>query len=346
MNNDWLDDARKIPDEPMSYIRKLAVRAVVEGQFPPSLVANIYGISRSSLFEWINRYKRGGYDLLDTRTAPGAEPLITPEMDIWLKEVVLTETPNNYGYDTELWTCPILAEIIEKVFNVKVIASTVNVHMTKLGLSYQKPCYVPREQDPVEVEYFLKDKFPRIQRLAKKLGADIAFEDEAKIDMSERAGRTWGLIGNTPTVKASGQRGKFNVLSLVTKEGCLEYDLTQGNINSEIYIAFLEKVLEGRIRLLILLLDHASFHNSKAVRAFVRLNRKRIRIFFLPKYSPEYNPAEQVWQEIKENKIGRQPIYTKEDLRRKLHSALRFLKGNTERIKSFFGLPHTKYALA
>jgi len=69
---------------------------------------------------------------------------------------------------------------------------------------------------------------PSPARIARQDRAKLWREDEAKIDMSERAGRTWGLIGNTPTVKASGQRGKFNVLSLVTKEGCLEYDLTQG----------------------------------------------------------------------------------------------------------------------
>ena len=345
MNNDWLNDARKIPDEPMSYIRKLAVRAIVESGFRPSLVAAMFRISPSSLYEWIKRYERGGYDLLDTRTAPGAEPVITQEMDTALREIVVKENPTDYGYDTQLWTCQILANIIRKTFDVQVLPSAVYVHLKKLGLSFQKPCYVAREQDPVQIEHFLNEKFPRIQRLADRLGADIAFEDEAGIDLTERAGRTWGLVGKTPRVVASGQRGKLNVLSLVTKEGILEYDVTATRINSDIYIEFLEDVLDGRDRPLVVLLDSASFHNSKAVRDFVRENRKRIRVFFLPKYSPEYNPAEQVWEEIKENEIGRQPVYTKTDLKNKLLDALKRLQQNTARIKSFFKLPHTRYAL-
>jgi transposase len=346
MSDEWLNDARKIPDEVMSYIRKLAVHAVVERGHSPDVAANVIGVSRSSLFEWLKKYQRGGYDELDTRDAPGAEPLIVPEMDIWLKSVVLKENPTNYGYDTVLWSCPILAEILEKTFGVKVIASTVNAHLKKLDLSYQKPCYVAREQDPAEIEYFLNEKFPRIQRLAIKIGADIAFEDESGVDLSDRSGRTWGLAGETPKIKVTGQRGKFNVLSVVTRDGDIEYEVTKDHIDSEAYIDFLEKVLDGRDRPLIVLLDHASFHHSKKVRSYVRDNRKRIRVYFLPKYSPEYNPTEQVWEELKENQIGRQPVYDSRDLKKRLLSALKALKANAERIKSFFAMPHTKYALA
>ena len=345
MNNDWLRDARKIPDVPMSYIRKLAVRAVVDSGFHPGVVAEVFHVSPSSLYEWIKRYEQGGYDLLDTRTAPGAEPRITAEMDTLLKDIVLKEDPTDYGYDTQLWTCQILAEIIDKIFCVKVLASTVNGHLKKLGLSPQKPDYVAREQDPAEVNYFLNEKFPRIQKLAERIGADIAFEDEAGVDLTERAGRTWGLIGETPKVVVSGQRGRLNALSLVTKEGILKYDVTAAHINSETYIGFIDDVLEGRDRPLVMFVDRASFHHSKAVRDHVRANRKRIRVYFLPKYSLEYNPAEQVWQEIKENQVGRQPIYTKHDLNRKLLNALKRLQGNVARVKSFFEMSNTRYAL-
>ena len=96
--------------------------------------------------------------------------------------------------------------------------------------------------------------------------------------------------------------------------------------------------------LLILFVDHASFHKSKEVRDFVRENRKKLRVFFLPKRSPEYNPDEQVWNEIKNNSIGKQPIKNKIDLKYRLIEAMDCLKDNTKRIISFFQLPRTKYA--
>jgi len=61
----------------------------------------------------------------------------------------------------------------------------------------------------------------------------------------------------------------------------------------------------------ILFVDHASFHHSERVKAFVRAHRDKIRIYFLPRYSPERNPAEQLWGEIKNNRIERQSIKNK-----------------------------------
>lgn len=39
MNADWMSDARKVPDEVMNYIRRIAVRAVVEDKESPELIA-------------------------------------------------------------------------------------------------------------------------------------------------------------------------------------------------------------------------------------------------------------------------------------------------------------------
>ena len=80
---------------------------------------------------------------------------------------------------------------------------TVYLHLKKLGLSCQKPAYQDVKRDPQAVEQFLNDKFPRIQRLANKIGADIGFEDEAGVGIMTRSGRTWGLVGKTPVVHVS-----------------------------------------------------------------------------------------------------------------------------------------------
>jgi transposase len=99
--------------------------------------------------------------------------------------------------------------------------------------------------------------------------------------------------------------------------------------------------LRGNRRLIV---DQAPFHGSQKVREWVRAHRTRLRIFFLPNRSPELNPDEQVWNEIKNNKIGKQPIKNKRDLKKRLYSALRSLQRQSERIRSFFQLPDTLYA--
>src|SRR6059058_4225377 len=103
------------------------------------------------------------------------------------------------------------------------------------------------------------------------------------------------------------QRGGYNVLSIVTPKGEMNYSVTEDSVNSERYIEFLGDLIHGRERPLILIVDQAPFHGSQKVREWVRAHRTRLRIFFLPNRSPELNPDEQVWNEIKNNQIGKQP---------------------------------------
>jgi transposase len=344
MENSWMSDARKIPDEVMSYLRKIAVKAVNLHGYSPETVIEVLDLSRSCIYDWLNRFDEGGYDALDTCKAPGMPAMITPVMEKWLSDTVINLTPEDFGYDTQLWTCEILAEILSGRFLINVKSSTVNQHLKDIGLSYQKPRYRPLEQDDDEVERFLNEKFPMIQELAIRIGADIGFEDESGVDLRQHSGKTWGAVGKTPEVIVTGKRGNFNVLSVVTNDGKLQFSIKDQTINSDVYIDFLGQLIRNREKPLILFTDHASFHKSKKVRTFVRSNRNKIRIYFFPKYSPELNPDEQVWEEIKDNRIGRQPVKNKADLKKKLNSALRSLQHNVSRVKSFFQLPETKYA--
>jgi len=346
MIDSWVDDGRKIPGLVMNYIGKIAVRAVKEKGYSPEAVVDILGFSRSCIYDWLWKYHKGGMGGLETQTALGAEPHVTAEMEIWLREMVLETTPNVHGYDTHLWDCAILTELLHLNFGVWVSERTISRHLTKLDPSYQKPQYRAAEQDPEEIRYFLKENLPRIQRLATKLDAEIDFEDEAAVGVSTRHGRTWGERGKASQVPATDQRGGYNVISTVSARGNMRYSTTADYINSQRIIAFLKQLIRGRARPLILLLDRASFHGSKLVREFVRAHRKQIRIFFLPRHAPEYNLGEQVWNEVKVNKMGKQPVQNKLDLKKRLHSALASLQRQTKRISSFFQLPDTQYAAA
>jgi transposase len=79
MKPNWLSDARLIPDEVMSYIRKIAVHAVEENNYSPEDVIKVLGFSRSVIYEWLKRYQEDGYAGLDTKKAPGVPPTVTVE---------------------------------------------------------------------------------------------------------------------------------------------------------------------------------------------------------------------------------------------------------------------------
>jgi arsenite methyltransferase len=62
MNEEWLVDGRKIPDEVMGYIRKIAVQAIREHGQSPEVVAKVLNFNRSCIYEWLKRYDEGGYE--------------------------------------------------------------------------------------------------------------------------------------------------------------------------------------------------------------------------------------------------------------------------------------------
>ena len=344
MIEEWMEDARKIPDEAMDYIRKLAVRAIDDKDFSPESIAEIFGISRTAIYAWLRRFEQGGYSELDTKKAPGGPCEITQEIEQWLKETILNYSPEDFGYDRALWTRDILAEIINEEFELDVVGSTVGKHLKKIGLSYQKPWFRSKEQDAEKVTRFLNDTFPRIQRLASRISADIGFEDEAGVGLQDHAGKTWGEVGQTPEVPVTGKRGGYNLLSMITAKGELRFSIKDKKIDSERYIEFLKALIRDRDRPLILIADRASFHLSKKVRGFVRAHRAKLRVYFLPPYSPELNPDEQVWNDIKDKNLGREVIKGKPELRKKVYSLLRSLQHQVDKLKSFFQLPGTKYA--
>jgi transposase len=200
----------------MNYLRRIAVRAVEEKDYSPEMVADFLNISRSSIYDWLHRYHEEGEEGLDTKKAPGVPLMITPDIDQWLRQTILNSTPEAHGYDTVLWTLKILVDLLQKKFGIFVSDSAVALHLHGMKLSCQVPCYQARQQDPRKVDHFLNYKFPLIQRVAEKIGADIAFEDESGIEIRTRSGRTWGEVNATPVVTVNQQHEGYNVLSAIT----------------------------------------------------------------------------------------------------------------------------------
>ena len=127
---------------------------------------------------------------------------------------------------------------------------------------------------------------------------------------------------------------------MTTLKGLVE----EGHIDSQRYIAFLRRVLEKSTHPIFVISDNVSFHKSADVRMFLAMNRKKIRMFFLPTHAPELNPDEQVWNEIKNNQLGKQSIKNKLDLHKRIHRAFTSLQRQVNKIRAFFQLPDTRYA--
>jgi transposase len=127
-------------------------------------VARLVGASPSSVSAWKAKLSKGGLDALRARKAPGAKPRLNARQRERLVKILL-RGPRKSGYRNELWTCPRVAAVIEKVFGVKYHSAHVwrLLHDT-LGWTCQKPEQRAREQDEEAIRRWRKQDWPRIKK--------------------------------------------------------------------------------------------------------------------------------------------------------------------------------------
>jgi hypothetical protein len=87
-----------------------------------------------------------------------------------------------------------------------------------------------------------------------------------------------------------------------------------------------------------------STHKSTEVAEKIRNYNGRLCVYQLPGYSPELNPGEGVWGEVKSHRMGRTGVFTFVDMKSKALGALRHLAHRPDKIRSLFRKPSTLYA--
>jgi hypothetical protein len=109
------------------------------------------------------------------------------------------------------------------------------------------------------------------------------------------------------------QGRRVNAIGVLIPHGPLRalwYDAVPRTLTSEDLLAIVEAIPRGD-HALVVVLDNASIHRSKAIRAALpRLRRKGIHLYYLPPYSPELNPIEAQFGVIKQTEFPRRSYPT------------------------------------
>ena len=160
------------------------------------------------------------------------------------------------------------------------------------------------------------------------------------------SGTTWGARGHTPIVSSTGARFGLNLISAVSAQGLLRFMVTKGRVTASVFIEFLKRLLVNATGPIFVIADGHSTHRAKLVERFVSAQQGRLALFILPPYSPELNPDEYVWNDLKDHGTGRKAITSVTQMRQIVLSHLRQLQKLPAIIRSFFHAPTTRYACA
>ncbi|MBA9007271.1 IS630 family transposase [Thermomonospora cellulosilytica] len=206
-----------------------------------------------------------------------------------------------------------------------------------------KPPYRAYRQDPDKVTEWKERIYPQIRARAEQEDAEIFFADEAACRTDFHTGTTWAPIGRTPVVEATGARSAVMMISAVSPKGKLRFMVTEQGLKAAEFITFCRRLLDDVEGKVFLIVDGNRIHTAKMVQRFVASTQGRLELFFLPPYSPELNPDEWVWKNVKSDRVGRQSVLSRDELKLFAARALHRLQKTPRLLLSFFQNPHLAY---
>ena len=321
--------------------RSNAVAAVQRGE-AAVVVARVNHIPMRTLFSWLARHRAGGWNALRDGARAGRPRKAGPEVARWLYDAITLGDPRQHQFEFCLWTLGVIRGVLKKDKGVEMSKSAISRLLARMGLTPQKPAHRSYKQDAGARAEYLRRTFPKLRRLAKRIGADLPFVDESAVRSDHHRGHTRGRKGVTPVVADSGDRFGLKLISAVCPRGEMRFSVIEGRMNSEGFVAFLEKLRADAGRPIVVVADNASYHDSARVRAFVEENEE-IHLAHLPAYSPDLNPDEQVWNHLKQ-RLGKLSIDCKATMRAATLSIMGMIQAETRLVKSFFRMEGTRYA--
>ena len=335
-------DLRKLTHEAIEVIRIQSVKMVVKSNFSNKEVCKIMEIDKTLLSKWMNMYRRWGWKALNSKKNPWWRPkdskknLLTKEKHK-LKKLLLQEPRDikQLQLELSLWTAKIVAKLIEKIFFKKLKEWQVRELLKELGFTNQKPIFRAYQQNLEKVAIWKNEIRPAIEKEAKEEDREIFYWDEAWFKSTEHRWRTWWIKWKTPIVSATGARFWINAMSIISKNSAMKFMVYEGTFTSDTLLVFLKKLVFKTNKKYTLVLDGHPTHKTKKVTEYLESIDHQVKIYFLPPYSPELNPDELVWNNVKEHMKGLISA-SKSEIRRHVLNGLSRIQKSKNLISSFF----------
>lgn len=130
--------------------------------------ARICEVARSTVAEWIRKFRQGGLQAIRERGPyAGKPPRLSPDQYQQLREII-RGGPEAAGLDTGVWTAGVVAEVVRKNFGVRLSLSQIRRTLRKLGFSVQYPRQKLSKADKERQRTWVEEELPEIKKKSEK----------------------------------------------------------------------------------------------------------------------------------------------------------------------------------
>ena len=266
-----------------------------------SLIADMLFCSTRTMSRWKSRFEAGGIEAIVTETR-GRKVIfgmaLVRTAVRWLSQC----SPRDFGFLRSRWSCGLVVVLMAELYYVQVSRETVRRWLRESDLVWRRPRPVIGPEDPHRAVKMRKLR----QMLAHLPDNEIAvFQDEVDINLNPKIGSMWMVRGAQAEVITPGDNEKRYLagsLNWRTGDVILTEGLPREGRNTKLFLRHLDDLRHRlrRYRVIHVICDNASFHNSRAVRHYLAEHAGRIVLHYLPTRSPDANPIERVWWHLHE----------------------------------------------
>ncbi len=245
-------------------------------------------LDEETLRSYVKKYQEGGLPELLKVDYKGSEPQLSVAQVEFLCNAL----------DTQIFlTTQSIIDYIKKKFGIVYSKSGMRDLLHRLNYVYKKPKLVPGNPDIDAQEIFVQQYEEFMENKPENI--EVLFMDAVHPQHNTMAAYGWIRRGEERKIQTASGRDRLNLHGAMNAE-TLELTVIESETVDEDSTIQLLEMLENKYPLAVtiyVILDNAKYHYSRKVKRF--LEQSRIKLVFLPSYSPNLNLIERLWRFFK-----------------------------------------------
>ena len=192
-----------------------------------------------------------------------------------------------------------IVALVRDGYGISVSKRTIKRILRSLNFSWRRIRKKPKGEPDSEEYAQKKEELDKLKEQAKRGEIDLYYVDESGFCLIPYVPYAWQEKGKTIEIKSYGKK-RLNILGFLSVEHGLVAYTTEENIDSDVVIAFFDTFINDITRKTVVVMDNSRYHTSKAIEAKIpEWQSKNLKIFYLPKASPQLNLIEILWRFMK-----------------------------------------------